>query len=147
VLPNGPVGQNGRLHSGDELLEVNGRKLLGLYHTDVVAILKDLPMHVRLVCARSKQTAAQTDLVSFSPISTRKSRSREHQKIRSDFCCPTDLDREMTQWVGQPKLVQFLLFVETMLWCYASLFYKFFLIFSLDITVEKIKQKNNNLTF
>ena len=44
VLPNGPVGQNGRLHSGDELLEVNGRKLLGLYHTDVVAILKDLPM-------------------------------------------------------------------------------------------------------
>ena len=64
VLPNGPVGQNGRLHSGDELLEVNGRKLLGLYHTDVVAILKDLPMHVRLVCARSKQSAAQTDVVS-----------------------------------------------------------------------------------
>lgn len=65
VLPNGPVGQNGRLLSGDELLEVNGRKLLGLYHTDVVAILKDLPMHVRLVCARSKQTGAQTDLVRF----------------------------------------------------------------------------------
>ena len=65
VLPNGPVGQNGRLHSGDELLEVNGQKLLGLYHTDVVAILKDLPMHVRLVCARSNQTAAQTDLVSL----------------------------------------------------------------------------------
>ena len=36
VLPDGPVGQNGRLQSGDELLEVNGRKLLGLYHTDVV---------------------------------------------------------------------------------------------------------------
>ncbi len=54
VLPNGPVGQNGRLQSGDELLEVNGRKLLGLYHTDVVAILKDLPMNVRLVCARPK---------------------------------------------------------------------------------------------
>jgi len=53
VLPNGPVGQNGRLKSGDELLEVNGRKLLGLYHTDVVAILKDLPMNVRMVCARS----------------------------------------------------------------------------------------------
>ena len=50
VLPDGPVGQNGRLQSGDELLEVNGRKLLGLYHTDVVGILKDLPMHVRLVC-------------------------------------------------------------------------------------------------
>ena len=53
VLPNGPVGQDGRLSSGDELLEVNGRKLLGLYHSDVVAILKELPMHVRLVCART----------------------------------------------------------------------------------------------
>lgn len=53
VLPNGPVGTNGRLRSGDELLEVNGRKLLGLYHTDVVSILKDLPMHVRIVCARA----------------------------------------------------------------------------------------------
>lgn len=53
VLPNGPVGQNGKLQSGDELLEVNGRKLLGLYHTDVVAILKELPMNVRIVCARS----------------------------------------------------------------------------------------------
>ena len=53
VLPNGPVGRNGRLRSGDELLEVNGRKLLGLYHTDVVAILKDLPVDVRIVCARS----------------------------------------------------------------------------------------------
>ena len=52
VLPNGPVGQNGKLVSGDELLEVNGKKLLGLYHSDVVAILKDLPMHVRIVCAR-----------------------------------------------------------------------------------------------
>ena len=40
VLPNGPVGQNGKLQSGDELLEVNGKKLLGLYHGDVVGILK-----------------------------------------------------------------------------------------------------------
>ena len=52
ILPNGPVGQNGRLLSGDELLEVNHQKLLGLYHSDVVTILKDLPVHVRIVCAR-----------------------------------------------------------------------------------------------
>ena len=49
------------MKSGDELLEVNGKKLLGLYHTDVVSILKDLPMHVRIVCARSNQTETQTD--------------------------------------------------------------------------------------
>ncbi|XP_022092287.1 multiple PDZ domain protein-like isoform X2 [Acanthaster planci] len=52
ILPDGPVGQNGRLQSGDELLEVNGDKLLGLNHVDVVKTLKELPMHVRIVCAR-----------------------------------------------------------------------------------------------
>ena len=62
VLPNGPVGQNGKLRSGDELLEVNSRKLLGLYHSDVVAILKDLPVHVRIVCARYVCVRPQYDL-------------------------------------------------------------------------------------
>ncbi|XP_059469867.1 inaD-like protein isoform X2 [Neocloeon triangulifer] len=52
ILPDGPVGKNGRLNGGDELLEVNGCRLLGLNHVEVVAILKDLPLHVRMVCAR-----------------------------------------------------------------------------------------------
>ena len=52
ILLEGPVGSNGILRSGDELLEVNGRKLLGLSHVEVVAILKDLPQSVRMVCAR-----------------------------------------------------------------------------------------------
>jgi hypothetical protein len=33
-------------------IKVNGRRLLGLNHVEVVTILKDLPMHVRIVCAR-----------------------------------------------------------------------------------------------
>ncbi|KAK8777544.1 hypothetical protein V5799_029111 [Amblyomma americanum] len=52
VLPDGPVGLNGRLRPGDELLQVNGRQLLGLHHREVVGALKQLPLHVRLVCAR-----------------------------------------------------------------------------------------------
>ncbi|CAN8004332.1 unnamed protein product [Ixodes hexagonus] len=52
VLPDGPVGINGRLRPGDELLQVNGRQLLGLHHREVVGALKQLPLHVRLVCAR-----------------------------------------------------------------------------------------------
>ncbi|XP_013421809.1 multiple PDZ domain protein isoform X2 [Lingula anatina] len=59
ILPDGPVGANGKLESGDELLEVNGRKLLGLSHVDVVKILKELPQHVRIICARRKHS--QTD--------------------------------------------------------------------------------------
>jgi len=61
VLPNGPVGQNGNLVSGDELLEVNGKKLLGLYHSDVVSILKELPMHVRIVCTRPGNGREEVD--------------------------------------------------------------------------------------
>ncbi|XP_031619858.1 patj homolog [Contarinia nasturtii] len=52
ILPEGPVGQNGLLRSGDELLEVNGQRLLGMNHLEVVAILKELPQDVRMVCAR-----------------------------------------------------------------------------------------------
>ncbi|KAJ8305992.1 hypothetical protein KUTeg_016537 [Tegillarca granosa] len=55
ILHDGPVGTNGRLMSGDELLEVNGKRLLGLNHKEVVSILKELPQYVRLVCARRKQ--------------------------------------------------------------------------------------------
>ncbi|KAH8408113.1 hypothetical protein KR222_008856 [Zaprionus bogoriensis] len=57
ILPDGPVGVNGVLRSGDELLEVNGERLLGMNHLEVVAILKELPLDVRMVCGRSKITA------------------------------------------------------------------------------------------
>ncbi|XP_060546441.1 multiple PDZ domain protein isoform X2 [Pantherophis guttatus] len=53
VLPEGPVGRCGRLYSGDELLEVNGQSLLGENHKDVVNILKELPINVRMVCCRA----------------------------------------------------------------------------------------------
>ncbi|KAI5633734.1 PDZ domain (Also known as DHR or GLGF) domain-containing protein [Phthorimaea operculella] len=53
VLPEGPVGQQGTLIAGDELLEANEYRLHGLTHTEVVNILKQLPNRVRLVCSRS----------------------------------------------------------------------------------------------
>ncbi|XP_034483607.1 patj homolog isoform X2 [Drosophila innubila] len=57
ILPDGPVGVNGVLRSGDELLEVNGERLLGMNHLEVVAILKELPLDVRMVCGRGKATS------------------------------------------------------------------------------------------
>lgn len=42
-------------------MQVNGRRLLGLNHKEVVGILKELPQHVRLVCARHKETENYTD--------------------------------------------------------------------------------------
>lgn len=59
ILPEGPVGQNGKLRSGDELLEVNGHRLLGMNHIEVVTILKELPVAVRMVCARRMGEASR----------------------------------------------------------------------------------------
>ncbi|KYO42842.1 inaD-like protein isoform D [Alligator mississippiensis] len=50
ILPEGPVGRSGKLFSGDELLEVNEISLLGENHKDVVNILKELPVKVKMVC-------------------------------------------------------------------------------------------------
>lgn len=52
ILEDGPVGRQGILKPGDELLQVNEYRLQGLKHTEVVKILKELPSHVKLVCVR-----------------------------------------------------------------------------------------------
>jgi multiple PDZ domain protein len=52
ILAEGPVGKDGTLMPGDELLQVNEHTLQGLKHTDVVKILKELPTKVKMVCSR-----------------------------------------------------------------------------------------------
>lgn len=52
ILIDGPVGQNGKLRTGDELLQVNEHRLQGLRHIEVVKIIKNLPERVKIVCAR-----------------------------------------------------------------------------------------------
>ena len=84
VLPNGPVGQNGRLQSGDELLEVNGQKLLGLYHSDVVGILKELPVNVRLVCARPASRKEEPTVTVASPVLPSPASQDRLVKAKSD---------------------------------------------------------------
>ncbi|XP_074486314.1 multiple PDZ domain protein isoform X2 [Sebastes fasciatus] len=51
VLPEGPVGQSGKISTGDQILEVNGIPLIGETHKEVVNILKELPKRVCLVCS------------------------------------------------------------------------------------------------
>ncbi|XP_028966399.1 patj homolog [Galendromus occidentalis] len=73
ILPDGPVGLNGVLRSGDELVEVNGRQLLGLDHRDVVNTLKDLPLNVEMVCARAKSSLTAISMSSHAHSSKAKS--------------------------------------------------------------------------
>ncbi|XP_062408828.1 multiple PDZ domain protein [Sardina pilchardus] len=51
MLPEGPVGQSGRVTLGDQLLEVNGISVVGETHKEVVSLLKELPLRVCLVCS------------------------------------------------------------------------------------------------
>uniref|UniRef100_G3PTR0 Multiple PDZ domain protein-like n=1 Tax=Gasterosteus aculeatus aculeatus TaxID=481459 RepID=G3PTR0_GASAC len=51
VLPEGPVGQTGKIFTGDQILEVNGIPLIGETHKEVVNVLKELPKYVCLVCS------------------------------------------------------------------------------------------------
>lgn len=71
ILPEGPVGRNGKLRSGDELLEVNGHRLLGMNHHEVVSILKELPINVRMVCGRSLSNSTAYRVSQESPFSQR----------------------------------------------------------------------------
>lgn len=73
ILPDGPVGAEGTLQPGDEILQVNGKELIDMNHIEVVGLLKDLPIDVEMVCARPKNlnfdqpdpdsTTAQTNSV------------------------------------------------------------------------------------
>ncbi|XP_053715375.1 multiple PDZ domain protein isoform X2 [Synchiropus splendidus] len=66
VLPEGPVGRCGKLFSGDELVEVNGRSLIGETHKEVVRILKELPVFVYMTCCRPAPNL-QSDIDVYMP--------------------------------------------------------------------------------
>lgn len=59
ILPDGPIGAEGTLQPGDEILQVNGKELIDMNHLEVVALLKDLPIDVEMVCARPKNQLNQ----------------------------------------------------------------------------------------
>jgi hypothetical protein len=49
-----------------DVAQVNGHRLLGMNHIEVVTILKDLPVNVRMVCARHPVDAAPYRLIDTS---------------------------------------------------------------------------------
>lgn len=99
ILPEGPVGMNGILRSGDELLEVNGRKLLGLSHVEVVSILKDLPQSVRMVCARRQSHLLPTQLPS-RPIDLNQDRAAFASRVNALFFSITRLINLMIKYLS-----------------------------------------------
>ncbi|CAF3782130.1 unnamed protein product [Rotaria magnacalcarata] len=63
LLPEGIIGIEGTLISGDELLEINNQVLYGKNHLNVIEILKRVKNDLKLVCARRQmKQSSETNL-------------------------------------------------------------------------------------
>uniref|UniRef100_A0A669PFB7 PATJ crumbs cell polarity complex component n=1 Tax=Phasianus colchicus TaxID=9054 RepID=A0A669PFB7_PHACC len=80
INPDGPAGRDGRMHIGDELLEINNQILYGRSHQNASAIIKTAPSKVKLVFIRNEDAVNQMAVTPFPlPTST-------HPSIEVRFC-------------------------------------------------------------
>uniref|UniRef100_A0A663FKF6 PATJ crumbs cell polarity complex component n=1 Tax=Aquila chrysaetos chrysaetos TaxID=223781 RepID=A0A663FKF6_AQUCH len=79
INPDGPAGRDGRMHIGDELLEINNQILYGRSHQNASAIIKTAPSKVKLVFIRSEDAVNQMAVTPF-PLP-----SSSHSSIECDL--------------------------------------------------------------
>ncbi|KAK5604887.1 hypothetical protein CRENBAI_008146 [Crenichthys baileyi] len=65
--PGGPASRDGRIHVGDELLEINNQVLYGRSHQNASAIIKSATSKVKLILLRNDDTINQ---MAVSPLTT-----------------------------------------------------------------------------
>ncbi|NXC43209.1 INADL protein, partial [Penelope pileata] len=65
INPDGPAGRDGRMHIGDELLEINNQILYGRSHQNASAIIKTAPSKVKLVFIRNEDAVNQMAVTPF----------------------------------------------------------------------------------
>ncbi|XP_074077388.1 inaD-like protein isoform X2 [Macrotis lagotis] len=74
IHPDGPAGRDGRMHIGDELLEINNQILYGRSHQNASAIIKTAPTKVKLVFIRNEDAVNQMAVTPFPlPVSSQSS--------------------------------------------------------------------------
>ncbi|XP_061107524.1 multiple PDZ domain protein isoform X2 [Conger conger] len=112
VLPEGPVGRCGKLFSGDELLEVNGISLIGESHKEVVSILKELPLCVRMTCCRPAPRLKTDGDVAPPALEEAQSESAE-KGDRDGFVAPGQSDDGVIAMAGDETLGSCLAMWET----------------------------------
>ncbi|NXP88102.1 INADL protein, partial [Passerina amoena] len=78
INPDGPAGRDGRMHIGDELLEINNQILYGRSHQNASAIIKTAPSKVKLVFIRSEDAVNQMAVTPFPLPSGSHSAIEEH---------------------------------------------------------------------
>ncbi|XP_042676068.1 inaD-like protein isoform X5 [Centrocercus urophasianus] len=88
INPDGPAGRDGRMHIGDELLEINNQILYGRSHQNASAIIKTAPSKVKLVFIRNEDAVNQMAVTPFPlPSST-------HPSIEDHSCTETPSSEE-----------------------------------------------------
>uniref|UniRef100_A0A8C0QSN5 PATJ crumbs cell polarity complex component n=1 Tax=Chelonoidis abingdonii TaxID=106734 RepID=A0A8C0QSN5_CHEAB len=81
INPDGPAGRDGRMHIGDELLEINNQILYGRSHQNASAIIKTAPSKVKLVFIRNGDAINQMAVTPFPLPSSSQS------SIENNTCC------------------------------------------------------------
>uniref|UniRef100_A0A8C5X9B1 PDZ domain-containing protein n=1 Tax=Malurus cyaneus samueli TaxID=2593467 RepID=A0A8C5X9B1_9PASS len=86
INPEGPAGRDGRMHIGDELLEINNQILYGRSHQNASAIIKTAPSKVKLVFIRSEDAVNQMAVTPFPlPAGSHPSIEKCHSLLPYDF--------------------------------------------------------------
>nr|XP_009686867.1 PREDICTED: inaD-like protein [Struthio camelus australis] len=78
INPDGPAGRDGRMHIGDELLEINNQILYGRSHQNASAIIKTAPSKVKLVFIRNEDAFNQMAVAPFPLPSSSHSSIEDH---------------------------------------------------------------------
>ncbi|NWX86440.1 INADL protein, partial [Nothoprocta pentlandii] len=78
INPDGPAGRDGRMHVGDELLEINNQILYGRSHQNASAIIKTAPSKVKLVFIRNEDAVNQMAVTPFPLPSSSHSSIEDH---------------------------------------------------------------------
>ncbi|XP_062353199.1 inaD-like protein [Cinclus cinclus] len=78
INPEGPAGRDGRMHIGDELLEINNQILYGRSHQNASAVIKTAPSKVKLVFIRSEDAVNQMAVTPFPLPSGSHSATEDH---------------------------------------------------------------------
>ncbi|NXG74044.1 INADL protein, partial [Baryphthengus martii] len=78
INPDGPAGRDGRMHIGDELLEINNQILYGRSHQNASAIIKTAPSKVKLVFIRSEDAVNQMAVTPFPLPASSQSSIEDH---------------------------------------------------------------------
>ncbi|XP_066480692.1 inaD-like protein [Tiliqua scincoides] len=83
ISSDGPAGKDGRMHIGDELLEINNQILYGRSHQNASAIIKTAPSKVKLVFIRNDDAFNQMAVAPF-PLPSSSQSSNEDVGNKAD---------------------------------------------------------------